>query len=139
MSGKTLLRIIILSGCFIVLSAIAKAVILGGEPAIGLPKAPAMAGVVSVGLGQTDGDNSLPQEGKDYRLKSVRYFYDGKWAVVQINPLKENADPAVLVLKKINGIYQTVLGPAGQFTNSYLYVMPPDVGQYMIRQGAFGG
>jgi hypothetical protein len=118
---------------------VARTIILGGEPVTSLAQAPALAGAVSVGLGQTDDSGSLQQEGQDYRLKSVRYFEDKEWAVASIKPLNNDADPAVLVLKKINGVYQTVLGPAGQFTNSYLYVMPSDVGQYLVKQGAFGG
>lgn len=118
----------------LVVCVLARTIITGGASTINLSPASALAGPVSIGMGQTS-SGTLPEAGKDYQIKTAKYFDDKQWVVVNILPLKTKADPAVMVLKKIDGVYQTVLGPAGQFTNSYSYVMPPDVSSYLSQQG----
>jgi hypothetical protein len=140
MPRNSLLRRLAWLAAIIIVAVAARLIIIGGKPLVKLSPAPAMTGAVSTGLGQT-GPNStyLQQEGKDYKLKSVHYFDNGDWAVANVLPVKNNGDPALLVFKKINGIYQAVLGPDSTFDSSYFHVMPLDVGQYLSSQGAYGG
>lgn len=120
--------------CFLV-----RWIITGGYPTVKLPSTSStLAGPVSIGIGQA-GSGALQEAGKDYKIESAKYFDNNEWVVVNILPLKNNADPAVMVLKKVNGFYQTVLGPAGQFSGSYFYVLPLDVYQYMVKQRVFNG
>lgn len=125
----------------ILISAFMRYVMLDGSDSVALPPASRLAGPVSsvLGPGALGTENSLPQIGKEYAIKDIRYFDNKKWVVVKILPLKNKADPAILVLEKINGVYQSVLGPAGNFSASYVYVLPKDVGVYLSQQGVFGG
>jgi len=135
MTKSLLKRLGFLVGLLVV-TVLARFIITGGYPTIKLSSASALAGPVSIGIGQGSSD-TLPVEGKDYRIKSAEFFDDKEWAVVRILPLKNKADPAILVLKKIDGVYQAVLGPSGQFSSGYFYVMPFDVSQYLTQQEAF--
>ena len=140
MSYKTLLKRLVLFAVILAIAMATRMIILGGKPEVNLSTAPAMAAAVSRGLGQTgSGSPYLQQEGKDYKLRSVSYFYNKEWVVVKVLPVKNNGDVAFLVLKKINGIYQSVLGPASTFNASYFYVMPLDVQKYLVAQGAYSG
>lgn len=134
MSNKSLLKTLGVLAGLVLFSMLARLIITGGYPTVKLSPASVLDGPISVGIGQTSA-GALPAAGKDYQIKNVRYFNDKEWVVVKILPLKTKADPAVLVLKKVDGVYQTVLGPAGQFSSSYLYVMPRDVGYYLSQQG----
>lgn len=138
MAGKSVLRTTGFLTALVIISLLARMIITGGNPTVNLAKASALAGPVSIGIAQR-GDGPLPEAGKDYQIKSAQYFDNNNWVVVKILPLKNKADPAILVLKKIDGIYQAVLGPAGEFNSSYFYVLPPDVGQYLTKQGAYSG
>lgn len=139
MSGKPLLKTLGFLAGLVVVTLLARMVITGGYPTIRLSSASSsLAGPVSIGIGQAS-SNTLPEIGKDYDIKSAKYFDNKEWVVVNISPLKSKGDPAFMVLKKIDGVYQTVLGPAGQFNGSYFYVMPLDVDQYLTQQGAYSG
>lgn len=134
-------KLLLVSVGLVFISLTARFIILGGKPVVSLSSTPALAGSLSSELGSTalGQEGSLPQINKDYTLKNVRYFYNQKWVVAKILPVHKNADPALVVLEKINGVYRLVLGPAGDFARSYTYVLPKEVGDYLNQQGVFSG
>ena len=139
MSGKSLLKIFGSLLALVAVTLLIRVIVTGGYPTIKLSStSSSLAGPVSVGIGQAS-SGPLPEIGKDYKIKSAEYFDNKEWVVVNILPIKSQGDPAFMVLKKIDGVYQTVLGPAGQFNGSYFYMMPLDVDQYLTEKGAYNG
>lgn len=140
MAGKSSLKRLGFLVCLVIVSLLARWIITGGYPAVGLSStSSSLAGPVSLGIGQSTGSKNLPEAGKDYKIESAKYFDNEEWVVVNILPLKTKADPAFMVLKKVDGVYETVLGPTGQFDGSYFYVLPLDVYQYLVKQGVING
>lgn len=72
-----------------------------------------------------------PIAGKDYTVKSVKYFDNKQWVVVSILPVGTSSDPAKLVLKQQNGEYRTVVGPSNFFPPDNLVSFPSDVVNYL--------
>jgi hypothetical protein len=139
MINKSLLKTMVFLVGIIIVAFVVKSIVLGGKPVIGLSSAPALAGPISRSLGPFSQNSPILQPDKDYRIRSARYFDNKKWVVVNIVPVDNKINPAISVLKKINGVYQTILGPAGSFSYSYVYVLPPDVSQYLSQQGVLNG
>lgn len=120
----------------IVLTIIIRIAVLGEAQSVELAPAAPLAGAVARGLGpnsQTSGN--LPVAGKDFQISKVKYFDKGQWAVASYKPVNGNFDPGILVMKKINGVYQTMMGPGAFFSVSYTYELPTDVSQYLTSQG----
>jgi hypothetical protein len=115
----------------IIVSVIARQIILGGSPQIKLTPAAPLSGVVSESLANLGQNGSLPIEGKDYTLHDVRYFNNRAYAVVSVTPLSKATDASTLVLKAASGTYQVVLGPGTAFSNSDVQGLPADVTQYL--------
>jgi hypothetical protein len=135
MSDKSLLKRLGFLVGLIIVAVLARTILTDGAPTIKLSPASSLAGAVSIGIGQAS-TSPLPIAGKNYQIKSTKYFDNNQWVAINILPLKTKADPATLVLKKIDGVYLTVLGPAGQFNSSYVYSLPADVSQYLSQQGS---
>jgi hypothetical protein len=122
---------------FLVLFGV-KSLVLG--PAlIKLPSSPPLTGVISQGLGISGDNTSLPVEGKDYTLKNTLYFDNRQWVVTTVIPAKNNGDVATVVLEKINGVYQIVVGPGTDFSPSYIPPLPQDVTLYLTSKGVLNG
>jgi hypothetical protein len=138
MSRRSLKTIAGLIG-LVVITLLTKSVLLQGLPVTSLGSAPPIAGAVSQSLGLSASRAALPVFGKDYTLQDVHYFYNNEWAVATVAPTKPDADTVIVIVQKINGVYQTVLGPGTIFSSSYLYTLPPDVGQYLNKQGVLHG
>jgi ABC-type xylose transport system substrate-binding protein len=108
--------------------------VLDGLSLTTLSPAPPLSGVVSQSLSNLGSHGSLPIEGKDYVLSSVRYFDNQTYAVAQVKPLNQVADPGSLVLQQINGTYRVILGPGTAFSSVDTQELPNDVVQYLKSQ-----
>lgn len=116
-----------------------KSILLQGAPVVKLEPAPALAGSISQSLGTSGGKASLQVAGKDYSLRDIRYFSDGQWAAVTVVPTHSKGDTVVVVLEKIKGDYQAVLGPGNLFSSSYSYTLPTEIVQYLSQRGYLHG
>lgn len=125
--------------CLVAVTWVAKTLLLQGLPLVKLAPAPELAATVSRSLGTPGSSVALPVFGEDYTLKDVHYFNDKEWAVATVEPVGRTADTVFVIMHKINGIYQVVLGPGNVFSNSYLYSLPAGVSQYLSEQGVMNG
>lgn len=123
----------------IVITLVANNALIQGAPLVKLDTAPPLAGAISQSIGLSGASVTLPKAGEDYTIKSVRYFISGLWAVAVVEPAHGNSDSGVVILKKINGSYEVVLGPANSFSNSYRYTLPPEITLYLNDLGVFNG
>jgi hypothetical protein len=119
----------------IVLTLVIKALLIGGSPIISLEPGPPLSSAVSQGLGTSGANTDLPVAGKDYSLKDVHYFDNKLWVVATVDPIRNDADTAIMVMQKIEGVYQVVMGPATAFSRSYIYTLPGDVSLYLNDKG----
>jgi len=126
-------------GGLVVIAWMAKALLLQGLSVTTLGTAPPTAAAVSQSLGLSASRTTLPVIDEDYSLQDVRYFQGNEWAVATVAPTKPDADTVLIVMKKIGGTYQPVLGPGVVFSSSYVYTLPPDVSQYLNKRGALNG
>ncbi len=132
-------RVIIALAGLVVVTFGLKSILLQGLSTVTLGSAPPVAGAVSQSLGLSATRSALPVYRQDYTLQDVKYFYNDAWAVATVAPTKPDADTVIVVMQKINGVYQPVLGPGTVFSASYVFTLPPDVAQYMNKQGALHG
>ena len=134
MNGTSLARRFLILAMLLIASYGAQYLILGGLPVTQLGKAPALAGSVAPSLATSaNGSTDIPQAGKDFKVLDSQYFDSGRWAVVSVE--KPSAGKAYLVLKKITGVYTVVLGPGTSFSTDTTRTMPPDVAEYLLKQG----
>jgi len=110
-----------------------KYIILGKAQVISLKSDP-ISGVISSSFQSNAGNNYLPILGRDYMIKTTKYFDDGQWAIVSTQPLNGYSDPAIFILKEYSGIYRVVAGPSNDFLTSSVAAMPSDVVQYLKSQ-----
>lgn len=134
MNRQLLKAVAVLLG-MVVITLVLKSIILQGLSLVELGSAPPLAGVVSQSLGRPGSKTELPVAGKDYTLRDTRYFNNGQWAAATIVPTQSNGDTVIVIMQKINGTYQVVLGPANEFSSSYLYTLPPELSQYLSQKG----
>jgi hypothetical protein len=118
----------------IVITLIVRVVALGGASVVNLAAAPPLSGNVSIGIGPRN-NKQLQVAGRDFQLENIQYFDSNQWVTATVKPVNEDSDTGVVVLKKINGIYQVVMGPGNEFSSSYTFVLPTDISQYLSRQG----
>ncbi len=123
----------------VIVTLLANHVLLGGASVVKLEAAPPLYGVISQSIGLSGSDTTLPKPGKDYTLKNVRYFSSGQWAAAVVAPAHENSDTTVVILKKVNGVYEVVLKPSTSFSVSYRYTLPADVIIYLDQLGVING
>ncbi len=112
-----------------------RSIIFSGVPPANLGSAPPLAGSISQSLGFLPGSNSLPVYGKDYKLQNTHYFYNKQWAVTLVVPTKSNADSPTVVLKRVNSLYQVVLGPGTAFSSSSITSLPVNVSSFLNTEG----
>ena len=116
----------------------ARYLILGGaSKEVRLDAAPALSGVVSQSLAASQHASDLPLAGRDFTLQNIRHFDSQQWVVAKVQPVGNTFDPSLVVLEKINGSYEVVLGPGSAFESSYLLSLPEDVAHYLELQGVF--
>lgn len=101
-----------------------KYIILGGAKPVSL-KSDVVAELISTNL--QGSSNYRPVEGKDYNVKSIKYFNNKQWLVVSTTPVGTFSDSATIVFKKQGGSYKVVLGPSNLFQDSDLNNLPKDV------------
>lgn len=118
----------------IVVSLVFKSVILNGHRLVRLGSAPPLTGSLATSLITSGGKTVLPTEGKDYKITKSRYFYNNGWAVVSVAQAS-GENETTMVLHKIDGVYQVVIGPGTTFSKSYMLSLPADVGNYLNDQG----
>jgi hypothetical protein len=118
----------------IVISTIFKNVILGGTPQTKLSTAPPLAGTISQSIITPQSNGILPVIGKNFNITSTHYFDNQQWVVVSVSTIPDN-NGAVLVLQKLNGSYQVVLGPGTLFSSSDVQSMPASVIDYLTNRG----
>ena len=111
-------------------SVVLKNIILGNAKVISLNN-DLISGVVSTSLQKTSGSTYLPIVNKDFSIGSVHYFDSNNWVVVSLLPVGTSADPGTIVLKDVNGSYQTFFGPANSLQNVDLSSLPADVVTYL--------
>lgn len=100
--------------------------IILGDRVVAPKKATALAGQVAQAL-QTD--TSLPRPNGDFSISDAHYFSSDTWCVASV--LVKGTDPAFVVLKKVQGVFVAVLGPATSFDGSYVKNLPQDVADYL--------
>lgn len=136
--SKYLKQLGLLLGLIIVAITV-KSMMLQGIDTVRLAKAPPLTNAVSESLDTNDLADVPPIAGVDYTLKDTHYFYDKEWVVTQVSPLQDNADTVYVVLQKIDGIYQVVVGPATIFSVSYNYSLPANVVNFLNLRGLING
>lgn len=137
MLSKQYLKLLIGLVVAIIIAFVARSVIVG-HPVISLEPAPGLAGSVAQSFSIGD-SKTLPVYGTDFTLENAHYFENKQWAVVTVNSVKHDFDPGVLVMKKVNGAYQAVLGPGSQFSDSYRVTLPNSVSRYLGESGYLHG
>lgn len=118
-------------GVLVVCAVITKYIVLGGLLPTTLKPAPPLSGVIGPSLANLAVGGSIPVEGKDYNIKTVRYFSSRTYAVVLVGSLKITTDPGVLVLQKLNGNYRVILGPGTSFQQNQIQGLPDNVTEYL--------
>lgn len=137
MQTRQYIKLTIVLVAAVIIAFIARSVIVG-HPVISLEPAPALTGSVAQSFSIGD-SKTLPVYGTDFTLKNAHYFENKQWVVVMVNSVKHDFDPGVLVMKKVNGAYQAVLGPGSQFSDSYRVTLPNSVSRYLGESGYLHG
>lgn len=75
------------------------------------------------------------QVGKEYTVGDIQYFDNKQWLVAHINPVNHYTDPAIVIMKKQDNAYQTVVGPGTDFPMDTLTGVPADVVAYIQSLG----
>jgi hypothetical protein len=121
-------------GCLIVLAVIAavgRQLILGDQLTTETPK-DTISDQVSQSLTNPLSPDTVPLEGKDFKIEDKKFFENNTWLVATVVPTEKNAaDPATIVMKLENGAYIMVLGPGTAFPLDDVALLPPDVIQYL--------
>ena len=108
--------------------------LLGGSQVVHLSAAPPLAGLVAQNLsGNTK--RTVAVEGKDFKLRNLRYFSNNNWVVLEAEPIQDKFNLSFIVLEKVGGSYEVVLGPGSAFDTSYLLSVPADVASYLQAKG----
>ncbi len=130
---RKILTPLILLGLVFAVGSIGRQLLLGGSRPVSLSSAPALSGLVAQSL-TSSGDSQPPLAGKDFELKNERHF-GNDWVVLEIAPLQNKSNAGLVVLQKISGTYEVVLGPGTSFDSSYLLSVPSDVAAYLSAKG----
>lgn len=128
------LIVLVFIGSFIV-----HTLILGGHSTVKLEHAGTISGLVAQDTSSINSQNKLQTPGKDFSLNNIKFFDNDNWAVANyiISETKESS--STIVLKKIQGTLQIILGPGTAFSSDSLQSMPPDVAEYLKNNGAVYG
>jgi hypothetical protein len=134
MTIKQILATVLFLVVLIAISVVSKNIILNGVPQTKLQVAPPLAGTLSQSLITYKSKDVLPVIGKDFTIQSTQYFNNQQWAVVLVSSVPDNNN-AILVLEKLNGNYQVVLGPGTSFSTTDIQTMPSNVISYLTSKG----
>lgn len=111
--------------------------ITGRATTVSLSSAPKLTGQVAQALATTNG--TVPVAGKDFTLQNINYFDNNSWVVATVKPASNQFDPGTVVLQNKQGIYQVALGPGSAFPRASVQALPPDVANYLQKQGVVYG
>lgn len=114
-------------------------VVLGGVSPTNLPPATALAGTVAQGLVSSQDPSYVPVYDVDFRLNDTVYFENKAWVVSTIVPLKGQSDLTTVVLKKVDGQYEIVLGPGTVFPVLAARSLPLSVSRHLAEKMMFHG
>lgn len=134
LSQKLILAIIIV----VVATLFARTLILDGASKISLAPAPQLSGYLAQSIGVSKQSGELLSPGKDFMVTNVKY-YNNRWAVATVKPINNSFDGGVVVIEKIDNVYSVVLGPTGEFSDSYIYVLPSSVVNDIASRVGFSG
>ncbi len=124
----------------LIAAATIRYVALGGVAPTNLPPAEdALAGTVAQGLVSSQDPSYVPVYGEDFRLNDTTYFENKTWVVTTIVPVKSQTDLNTVVLKKINGQYEIVLGPGTVFPVLAARSLPLSVSRHLAEKVMFHG
>jgi hypothetical protein len=75
--------------------------------------------------------------GTDYTFGDTHYFDNDQWLVAKVTLTSvQDSDSALIVMRRQNGTYQTMLGPGTAFSGESLQQIPKDVAAYLRSLGA---
>ncbi len=114
-------------------------VALGGVSPTNLPPTTALAGTVAQSLVSSQDPSYVPVYDVDFRLNDTVYFENKDWVVATIVPLKGQTDLTTVVLKKIDGQYEIVLGPGTVFPVLAARSLPLSVSRHLAEKMMFHG
>ena len=133
--NQRIIKLVLALFGIIIVTYVARSLILGGATVATLQPGPALSGTVAQSLSTSGNNASMPRAGKDFNLKIVRYFDSNSWVVVSAASPNKTNETNTVILQRIDGMYQAVLGPGTAFPNGYLQSLPSDVAQYLSAEG----
>ena len=122
----------------VLIAIVVRVIELGGASFVSLKSAPALSGAISQSLIVSDPTHKrayAPIIGRDYQIKSSRYFDGQEWAIVSVT-VRKNPGGAIIILRRASRIYKVVLGPGTAFTTTSTQSLPPDVTRALKDSGA---
>jgi len=111
-----------------------RTVLFGGANPVSLQPGTALGASISQAF-TSGGSTTLPVIGKDYKLKSARYFDNQQWVVAQITGLTDRVTDGLIVLHMKSGVYTAALGPGSAFPTTSTENLPADVNLYLNGLG----
>lgn|GEM_PF-977321 len=128
-TDKKFIRWTVLLLILAVILFVAAGLVTGNAKVVNLAIAPPLAGEISQSIGGSSGV-TLPVEGKDYTITQTAYFETNTWAVATITN-SDGSNTSYIVLQKVNGVFQVILGPGTAFAQSDNNQLPASVQQYL--------
>jgi hypothetical protein len=119
---------------FLLVGIIGRSILLGGASVETLGPAPGISGEISQSL-VSSSQNGLPMAGKDFVIKSTTYFDTNTWVVVIVGTVADPTNESTIVMQKVSGVYQIVIGPGTAFTTQQVANFPADVISFISSHG----